>query len=626
MKGKIVVLILMILLVFGSYGGVGTNAKMELVKKSDCNAASNFFSSDPKSLSSEKVKIDYKKDKEPLNMYNFNWEWGTHGGSTYEDFGIDIDVDSDGNSYVTGAFNEIAYFDDIVVSSNGDRDLFVAKLDSNGYWLWVEPVGGTGWDQGNSICIGPDGDIYVTGFFSGTVYFGETKLTSKGYVDIFIAKIDPNGNWLWAKKSGGSLGNDGADSIKVDSNGNIYIEGWFYEEAYFGNIVISSYGKSDAYVAKLDSEGNWQWVIKCGGSKDESGSDMSIDSSGNVYFSGFFCNVGYFGDEILTSVGSADGFIAKLDTNGSWLWVNQVGGIGYVDCYTIITDSVGNIFVSGSFGDTTLIGGTEFTSYGLSDIFIARLDSDGNWQWVKQTGGNELDEGRGITFDSFGNVYVTGVFSDDAHFGNQVIKTCRVWDFFITKLDTNGNFLWTISPETDGYSMICMGYGIILDNEGNILTTGCFYGSVIFGNQKLTHYGHYDVFVAKSNAENEPPNIPEISGPKTGKPNEEYIYTIRSRDPEFHDVYYYIDWGDGEIEEWVGPYHSHFPKYFFHIWDKEGAYVIRVKARDSEGGESNWATLTVTMSRSRAINTPFLNVLQNYPILFQLFQRFFNLQ
>jgi len=125
-----------------------------------------------------------------------------------------------------------------------------------------------------------------------------------------------------------------------------------------------------------------------------------------------------------------------------------------------------------------------------------------------------------------------------------------------------------------------------------------------------------------------PPTAPTIGGPSSGKPGTEYDYTFTSTDVDIDlgdQVHYYIDWGDGDVEAWKGPFEPGQPATFSHTWDEKGTYEIRARAKDNLDDKSDWATLDVTMPRNRAINTPLFNFLQNHPILFQLFQRFLSL-
>jgi len=185
-----------------------------------------------------------------LFAQNGDWLWAKQAGGASNDESYNIAVDANGNSYVTGNFTGSATFGSTTLTSSGYNDIFVAKLDINGNWLWAKQAGGTGWDYGFVIAVDDNGNSYVTGYFSGSVTFGTTTLTSSGYEDIFVAKLDRNGNWLWAKKAGGTSDDIGY-GIAVDANGNSYVTGYFEESATFGTTTLMSSGSRDIFVAKL---------------------------------------------------------------------------------------------------------------------------------------------------------------------------------------------------------------------------------------------------------------------------------------------------------------------------------------------------------------------------------------
>ena len=200
------------------------------------------------------------------------------------------------------------------MTSSGDIDIFVAKLDSSGNWLWANQAGGTNCDYGHGIAVDDNGNSYIIGNFLESANFGITTLTSSGYYDIFVAKLDINGNWLWAKQAGGTS-YDFGNSIAVDTNRNVYVTGFFYSSSCsFGTITLinSSSEYIDIFVAKLDINGNWLWAKQAGGTSDDCGYGITVDVNGNSYITGIFRGSATFGTTTLTSSGDFDIFVAKL--------------------------------------------------------------------------------------------------------------------------------------------------------------------------------------------------------------------------------------------------------------------------------------------------------------------------
>ena len=455
-----------------------------------------------------------------LFAQNVDWLWVKQAGGTDYDFGHSIAVDANGNNYVTGSFSGSSTFGTTTLTSSGDKDIFVAKIDHNGNWLWANQAGGISYDYGRGIAVDDNGNSYITGEFEESATFGTTTLTSSGSYDIFVAKLDSSGNWLWAKQAWG-IGEDVGFSIAVDAKGNSYITGVFIESANFGTTTLTSSGDYDIFVAKLDINSNWLWAKQAGGTDDDYGNGIAVDANGNSYVTGYFSESATFGTTTLTSSGDIDIFVAKLDSSGNWLWANQAGGTNCDYGHGIAVDDNGNSYIIGNFLESANFGITTLTSSGYYDIFVAKLDINGNWLWAKQAGGTSYDFGNSIAVDTNRNVYVTGFFySSSCSFGTITLinSSSEYIDIFVAKLDINGNWLW--AKQAGGTSDDC-GYGITVDVNGNSYITGIFRGSATFGTTTLTSSGDFDIFVAKLGEVNsiDLPDIISFSGIRSIYPN-----------------------------------------------------------------------------------------------------------
>jgi len=430
------------------------------------------------------------------------WLWTKNAGGISEDWSYNIAVDVSGNSYITGYFKGSATFGSTNLTSKGCIDIFIAKLDSSGNWLWAKKAGGTDWDGGLGIAVDASGNSYVTGYFADSAIFGSTTLTGNEGDNIFVAKLDSNGNWLWVKKAGGT-GYDGGLGIEVDASGNSYVTGDFSGTVTFGSTTLTSRGNSDIFVAKLDSSGNWLWAKKAGGKGYDKGHGIAVDAVNNIYVTGIFEGSATFGSTTLINKSSEyyyDIFIAKLDSSGNWLWAQNAGGTGSDWGNGIAVDASGNSYVTGYFDSDATFGSTTLTSNGGNDIFVAKLDSSGNWLWAKNAGASDTDSGNGIAVDASGNSYVTGYFLSTATFGDITLTSYGGTDIFIAKLDSSGNWLWAKNAGRTGGE----GNGIAIDNNGNSYVTG-----ILFCNdtdsatsENITSYEsdeslNIDIFVAK---------------------------------------------------------------------------------------------------------------------------------
>ena len=454
-----------------------------------------------------------------LNAQNF--EWAKSFGGTSNDRGSSISTDASGNVYTTGKFVGTVDFDPgagtAFLTSEGQYDIFVQKMDASGNFHWAKSFGGIDWDSGNSISVDASGNIYTTGSFIGTVDFdpgaGTAFLSSEGQFDIFVQKMDSAGNYLWAKSFGGTELDFGS-SIRNDSSGNVYTTGSFRVAVDFdpgtGIISLTSAGLSDIFVQKMDASGNFLWAKSFGGTDFDYCPSITSDASGNVYTIGYFWGTVDFdpgaGTFSITSEGSSDIFVQKMDASGNFLWARSFHGTGWDVGFSISTNASGNIYSVGFFQETVDFdpgaGSNTLTSAGEHDIFVQKMDASGNFLWAKSFGGTNNDVGKSTTTDASGNVYTIGYFEETVDFdpgaGSTALTSEGGPDIFVQKMDASGNFLWAKSfggiYDDDGYS-------ISTDASGNVYTTGEFEGSIDFdpgaGTTTLTSAGSSDIFVHK---------------------------------------------------------------------------------------------------------------------------------
>jgi len=336
---------------------------------------------------------------------------------------------------VTGQFYDTAIFGSHTLTSSGDSDIFVAKIDPNGNWLWAVKAGGTDIDTGYGIAVDEAGNAWVTGSFQGIASFSSHTLTTSGSSDIFAAKLDSSGNWLRAVKAGGAYFEEGY-RIALDGSGNTYVTGMFQGTVSFGSRILTASGASEIFVAKLSPTGNWLWAVKAGGTGNDVGADIALDGAGNVWVTGHFQGTASFGSHTLTSSGNIDIFVARLSPSGNWLWAVKAGGTSYDSGKSIAVDAADEAWATGVFTGTVTFGNQTLTAIGDKDIFVARLDSSGNWLWAVKAGGTGSEWGSAIALDGMGNAYGTGYFESTAYFGDHTLTTNGMRDIFVAKLGT----------------------------------------------------------------------------------------------------------------------------------------------------------------------------------------------
>jgi len=382
---------------------------------------------------------------------------------------------------------------------------------------WAKRIGGSGFEYGLSTALDATGNMYTTGYFSGTVDFdpgsGIFNLTATGSKAAFVSKLDSAGNFVWAK-SFGSSGASGANSIVVNSAGHVYVGGYFSGSGDFdpgiGVFNLTPVGLQDAFLIKLDSTGNFKWAKNIGGPGSDNAMSVKLDPSENIYLIGIFIGTVDFdpgpGVMNLVSAGNIDGFITKLDAAGSLIWARHQGGIAADVNYAAAIDAAGNIYTTGYFSGTADFnpgtGVFNLTATGFNDIFVSKLDAGGNFMWARSMKGTSSEIAYSIAVDDYGHVYTTGTFSDTVDFdpGADSVKLVGSGnqDVFISKLDTAGNFVWAGKIGGTDFEHSS---ALITDPAGNVYISGRFMDTVDFdptnGVYNLMAAGNLDVFVLK---------------------------------------------------------------------------------------------------------------------------------
>ncbi|RYE17066.1 MAG: T9SS type A sorting domain-containing protein [Sphingobacteriales bacterium] len=432
--------------------------------------------------------------------------------------------------------------------------LLVATLSqalAQANYEWVETEGSEFGDGGMDVVADLDANSFVTGYFAGTVQFGNTLLTSQGDQDIFIAKYDSDGNVIWANSAGSPEGADVGESIALDDAGNVYITGRFNGVAIFGNVEITShldtydginYYNDDIFVAKYSPAGTFLWVREAGGNYNDSGMGIDVDALGNTYITGFYDTEADFGTTTLSTSGGQHAFVAKYNTSGMLQWAETSTGDTYEQGNDIATDDLGNSYITGHFVGHAFFDGNQFTSTGETfpgdptvyywneDIFTAKFSPTGTNLWVESAGGTGYDQGLGIDIDNAGNSYITGFYAGAAVFGgNEVVVSnydpvyeLFTDDIFIAKYNTVGNHEWV---ETAGGLGSEAGRDIETDNTGNSVITGYFNGEASFGGTDITSTldadsnNSNDIFAARYDSSGDFEWVTEAGGPGDDRGN-----------------------------------------------------------------------------------------------------------
>jgi|GEM_PF-2831703 len=434
---------------------------------------------------------------------DFSYEWGYSLGATGGfDNGKNVTTDADGNVILLSDFGSShdadPGIDVATLTSMGGSDVAISKFDTDGNLIWVKSFGGPLNDNGIGLATDADGSIYVSGSFTGTVDFDpglNTEIrTSAGGLDIYLIKLDANGDFQWVYTNG-SAQDEFAQKVAVSSNGVVHLIGYFRNTIDFdpGAAVANrtAVGGADIFMLKLSSTGAYTSVYQAGGTADEVPLDIALDAANNVYITGGFQGTVDFDADAavanLTSAGSNDFFVVRINDNNSFSWVRQIGGAGSDVGYAIAIDRDQNVLVAAHYvgavdADPSADVDTKIPFGGL-DMMVVKLDNLGNYIFSKEVGSTFDDAAWDICTDDAGNIFVTGFmrgtvdFDPNAGIQNLTVAgSLNFADQFFWKLDSDGNYLFA-ERLGGGNNDHC--FAIHADDQF-LYTTGYFNGTTDF--------------------------------------------------------------------------------------------------------------------------------------------------
>jgi len=295
-------------------------------------------------------------------------------------------------------------------------------------------------NNGNTVVVG-----YYGSSSGATVIFDNVVLTTAGQRDIFLVKYNSDGIIQWGSSAGGVNSGEEGKAVTCDANGNIYITGMFVDTAAFGNITLIGNGKSDVFIAKYNPQGEIVWAKNAGGPNADVGYAISVDGNGNLYVGGNFDSLATFGSTLVYANGDTltDAFIALYDVDGNFKWVKTVGGQNSDNCNKIVTDTEGNCYAFGNFRSTELAGANfgnvslNATSLGYDDVYFMKLSPASEMLWVKQAGGDDLDRISDAVISAKGKILVSGYYKNYLKLGPDSLKSGGNEDIFLSVIGNN---------------------------------------------------------------------------------------------------------------------------------------------------------------------------------------------
>lgn len=364
--------------------------------------------------------------------------------------------------------------------------------------VWANSYGGTDMEYGRAICLDNLSNVITAGFFNGTADFdpgaGTFNMTPVGGTDIFVQKVDANGNFLWAIQLGGS-GADEALGLECDGFGNILVTGFYSATADFdpGSSVMQlvSNGFTDAFICKLYPNGSLAWAKSIGGVSGDEGFAITTDINQDIIVTGEFQQnvdfdpgVGLY--NMFSPNNSDNAYVLRLTASGTFEWAINLGNVNLETGFDVEADYAGNIYVAGRFSDTCDFNPGpaiyNMIADGGEDAFVLKLTPNGNFIRAQQFGGNDGDEAYSVDVNGMGEVVCAGSFRFTCDFDPGVgMYTMTASGFdpdgFVVKTDSAGTFLWARQINGSGYDYC---YDVVLDPFGNVYSAGFFSNTVDF--------------------------------------------------------------------------------------------------------------------------------------------------
>ena len=449
-----------------------------------------------------------------------NWQWAKQiGGPGYN--GGQAITDSSGNVYYCGGFTAQTYFATDTLMSNGSWDILLVKYDNNGNELWSKSFGSSDIDGATCYLDANETHLYLIGTYLNKITIDTCSLPFYiGGVDIFCAKLDLDGNCIWLKRFG-SWANDQAFAACININDELFLTG--YLGAITSLDTINNVAKG-GFFARIDSNGNCVWAKN---SFQDISITRVIPYSNDYVFCGVSLNDTCIVDTTtLFTNDIEDAIIARINNVGQAVWAKRNGGNLFDASIGLGLDYSGYIYNSGVFESNATFNGITLSNGNKDDCFLAKYDSIGNMIWINQSSANGIygASGYGINTDSLGNTYFIGSFSGNATFGSFNLTAQGAQDMFIARYDSGGNCIGVFN--VGGINSNTIGNTVSVDINGQVICTGTFTNSFNIGPQSFTEYGWGDGFVAKLDAitgkmENKSPNNQLLiyANPTQGKCN-----------------------------------------------------------------------------------------------------------
>jgi hypothetical protein len=347
-----------------------------------------------------------------------------------------------------------------------------------------------------SSAIDKQGNTYLAGWFVGAADFGSTHLVGKGNCDLFIAKLASNGKWEWALTTNTKEGSyTKASAVAVDTDGNLYVAGNFDKKLSFGNNQLTSQGEWDGFVATINKKGKWGWVKAVGGAGFDEITSLAVNQQKDIVIAGRFRETAFAGTHQLQSRGEGDGFVARLNKKGEWRWATALGDAGTAAVTAVALERDGDVYATGYSNDVTA-DGLRTPDQRIDQLFALKLDPSGQQQWLTKTKGDSPTYGKAIAVNEAHQVVIAGSMSGRTAFADLLLSSNGGDDAIIAQLDDAGHWQWITKL---GSRVGETGVALAFNELGNVCVAGTFRDLISIEDQSLNleSHGGSDAFVVQ---------------------------------------------------------------------------------------------------------------------------------
>lgn len=458
-----------------------------------------------------------------VSLSSQNWNTIQSFGGLDNESLDDLHVMENDNIVLAGSFEGDMEIANTSLQSFGQEDLYCAIYEGTNL-VSAFSMGGDFEEQLSGVTSFDD-KLTIFGSYSITADFDTISLTtSLGSKGLFLAQYNLTGEVQWAKSIEGNILSIGG-GIASDSDGNIVVTGYFFDTLIIDtDTLIANSDEGDLFVIKLDDLGTLLWSRQAGDDGIMRATEVVIDDDDNIIIAGKFKGIATFNDQtIQTNTADHDIFVAKMDKDGNFIWGKKLGGVFEDDFGDLALDDNGNIYLTGYFlGVMSSSDGWEIQGNGLNrNIYIIQLSIDGTVNWGYSLGDVKDDFSTSIA--TYGNeVAITGYFQDNTNINSFSWDAEGGFDAYVAIFDLSGNILNALHISGDDFEI---GSQISYDNEGRLITGGAFNGSCRFDNNEITSNGSYDVYWAKASLSVNTEELPFIDNLSFyPNPASDYIY------------------------------------------------------------------------------------------------------